>query len=164
MNGRKEPASTAPATPVQMARARRTPNRSRTAEQAPAGERREQCDDRHGHSADVERLLALDDPQPVPSSGSATSHTRTGARTARAPNVMLYWLTATAGSAAPMYYEGGRYAQAGWFPLTRSEVPTAVANSSATWPSGTGPNKPTTSSAGASSTTADFAALEAPTS
>ncbi|MFI6937140.1 epoxide hydrolase family protein [Streptomyces sp. NPDC050287] len=43
-------------------------------------------------------------------------------------NVMLYWLTATAGSAARMYYEGAKYAQAGWFPLTRSEVPTAVAN------------------------------------
>ncbi|WP_151478801.1 epoxide hydrolase family protein [Streptomyces albicerus] len=43
-------------------------------------------------------------------------------------NVMLYWLTATAGSAARMYYEGGKYAQAGWFPLTRSGVPTAVAN------------------------------------
>ncbi|MFD9510673.1 epoxide hydrolase family protein [Streptomyces mirabilis] len=43
-------------------------------------------------------------------------------------NVMLYWLTATGGSAARMYYEGGKYAQAGWFPLTRSQVPTAVAN------------------------------------
>ncbi len=43
-------------------------------------------------------------------------------------NVMLYWLTATAGSAARVYYEGRMYAQSGWFPLTRSEVPTAVAN------------------------------------
>jgi hypothetical protein len=41
---------------------------------------------------------------------------------------MLYWLTATAGSAARMYYEGRKHAEAGWFPLTRSEVPTAVAN------------------------------------
>jgi epoxide hydrolase len=43
-------------------------------------------------------------------------------------NVMLYWLTATGGSAARMYYEGRKYGERGWFPLTRSEVPTAVAN------------------------------------
>jgi pimeloyl-ACP methyl ester carboxylesterase len=43
-------------------------------------------------------------------------------------NVMLYWLTATGGSAARMYYEARRHAESGWFPLTRSEVPTAVAN------------------------------------
>jgi pimeloyl-ACP methyl ester carboxylesterase len=43
-------------------------------------------------------------------------------------NVMLYWLTATGGSAARMYYEGQKYGQSGWFPLKRSEVPTTVAN------------------------------------
>jgi pimeloyl-ACP methyl ester carboxylesterase len=43
-------------------------------------------------------------------------------------NVMLYWLTATAGSAARMYYEASTHAREGWFPLTRSPVPTAVAN------------------------------------
>jgi hypothetical protein len=43
-------------------------------------------------------------------------------------NVMVYWLTATGGSAARMYYEGRKYAERGWFPLRRSEVPTAVAN------------------------------------
>ncbi|MFD3381084.1 MULTISPECIES: epoxide hydrolase family protein [unclassified Streptomyces] len=41
-------------------------------------------------------------------------------------NVMLYWLTGTAGSAARMYYENGHSGD--WFPVTRSEVPTAVAN------------------------------------
>ncbi|MEU5345129.1 epoxide hydrolase family protein [Streptomyces sp. NPDC020766] len=41
-------------------------------------------------------------------------------------NVMLYWLTGTAGSAARMYYENGHNGD--WFPVTRSEVPTAVAN------------------------------------
>jgi pimeloyl-ACP methyl ester carboxylesterase len=41
-------------------------------------------------------------------------------------NVMLYWLTATAGSAARMYYENSHVGD--WFPVTRSAVPTAVAN------------------------------------
>ncbi|MCX5597918.1 epoxide hydrolase [Streptomyces phaeochromogenes] len=41
-------------------------------------------------------------------------------------NVMLYWLTGTGGSAARMYYENGHSGD--WFPVTRSEVPTAVAN------------------------------------
>lgn len=41
-------------------------------------------------------------------------------------NVMLYWLTGTAGSAARMYYENGHSGD--WFPVARSEVPTAVAN------------------------------------
>ncbi|MFI1396457.1 epoxide hydrolase family protein [Streptomyces sp. NPDC020681] len=41
-------------------------------------------------------------------------------------NVMLYWLTGTAGSAARMYYENGHTGD--WFPTTRSEVPTGVAN------------------------------------
>lgn len=33
--------------------------------QSPAGERDEQCDDRHGHGADAERLLTVGYPQPV---------------------------------------------------------------------------------------------------
>ena len=41
-------------------------------------------------------------------------------------NVMLYWLTATAGSAARMYYESSQVTD--WFPTTDSGVPTAVAN------------------------------------
>jgi epoxide hydrolase len=41
-------------------------------------------------------------------------------------NVMLYWLTATAGSAARMYYESTQ--DTDWFPTTSSGVPTAVAN------------------------------------
>ncbi|TQK50066.1 pimeloyl-ACP methyl ester carboxylesterase [Streptomyces sp. SLBN-118] len=41
-------------------------------------------------------------------------------------NVMLYWLTGTAGSAARMYYENSHGLD--WFPATRSEVPTGVAN------------------------------------
>jgi pimeloyl-ACP methyl ester carboxylesterase len=41
-------------------------------------------------------------------------------------NVMLYWLTATAGSAARMYYESTHVTD--WFPTTNSGVPTAVAN------------------------------------
>jgi pimeloyl-ACP methyl ester carboxylesterase len=41
-------------------------------------------------------------------------------------NVMLYWLTGTAGSAARMYYENGHVGD--WFPTTNSGVPTAVAN------------------------------------
>jgi epoxide hydrolase len=39
---------------------------------------------------------------------------------------MLYWLTATAGSAARMYYESSLIRD--WFPTTNSGVPTAVAN------------------------------------
>lgn len=41
-------------------------------------------------------------------------------------NVMLYWLTGTAGSAARMYYENAHVMD--WFPVTDSGVPTAVAN------------------------------------
>ncbi|MDG4863886.1 epoxide hydrolase [Streptomyces sp. T-3] len=41
-------------------------------------------------------------------------------------NVMLYWLTGTAGSAARMYYENSHTGD--WFPTSRSEVPTGVAN------------------------------------
>jgi epoxide hydrolase len=41
-------------------------------------------------------------------------------------NVMLYWLTATAGSAARMYYESSHVTD--WFPTTNPGVPTAVAN------------------------------------
>jgi pimeloyl-ACP methyl ester carboxylesterase len=41
-------------------------------------------------------------------------------------NVTLYWLTATPGSAARMYYESSHNPD--WFPITNSEVPTAVAN------------------------------------
>jgi len=41
-------------------------------------------------------------------------------------NVTLYWLTATAGSAARMYYESSHNPD--WFPITNSGVPTAVAN------------------------------------
>jgi pimeloyl-ACP methyl ester carboxylesterase len=41
-------------------------------------------------------------------------------------NVMLYWLTGTAGSAARMYYESSQVTD--WFPTTNSGVPTAVAN------------------------------------
>jgi pimeloyl-ACP methyl ester carboxylesterase len=41
-------------------------------------------------------------------------------------NVMLYWLTGTAGSAARMYYENSHVGD--WFPVTNSGVPTAVAN------------------------------------
>ncbi|MEV6395507.1 epoxide hydrolase family protein [Streptomyces sp. NPDC051907] len=41
-------------------------------------------------------------------------------------NVMLYWLTGTAGSAARMYYENAHTGD--WFPTTRSSVPTGVAN------------------------------------
>jgi pimeloyl-ACP methyl ester carboxylesterase len=41
-------------------------------------------------------------------------------------NVMLYWLTGTAGSAARMYYENSHVPD--WFPTTSSGVPTAVAN------------------------------------
>ncbi|EOD63203.1 microsomal epoxide hydrolase [Amycolatopsis vancoresmycina DSM 44592] len=41
---------------------------------------------------------------------------------------MIYWLTATAGSAARIYYEGRKHAESGWFPLANSGVPTAVAN------------------------------------
>jgi pimeloyl-ACP methyl ester carboxylesterase len=41
---------------------------------------------------------------------------------------MLYWLTATGGSAARMYYEGRKHVESGWFPLAGSQVPTAVAN------------------------------------
>jgi epoxide hydrolase len=41
-------------------------------------------------------------------------------------NVMLYWLTGTAGSAARMYYENSHVPD--WFPTATSGVPTAVAN------------------------------------
>ncbi|MDH6552323.1 pimeloyl-ACP methyl ester carboxylesterase [Streptomyces sp. SAI-208] len=41
-------------------------------------------------------------------------------------NVMLYWLTGTAGSAARMYYENSHVPD--WFPTSSSGVPTAVAN------------------------------------
>ncbi|MFG2798865.1 epoxide hydrolase family protein [Streptomyces pseudovenezuelae] len=41
-------------------------------------------------------------------------------------NVMLYWLTGTAGSAARMYYENSHVPD--WFPTQPSGVPTAVAN------------------------------------
>ncbi|MFF0094029.1 epoxide hydrolase family protein [Streptomyces canus] len=41
-------------------------------------------------------------------------------------NVMLYWLTGTAGSAARMYYENSHVPD--WFPTAASAVPTAVAN------------------------------------
>ncbi|WP_329261873.1 epoxide hydrolase family protein [Streptomyces pseudovenezuelae] len=41
-------------------------------------------------------------------------------------NVMLYWLTGTAGSAARMYYENSHVPD--WFPTQTSGVPTAVAN------------------------------------
>ncbi|MEV6173578.1 epoxide hydrolase family protein [Streptomyces sp. NPDC051954] len=41
-------------------------------------------------------------------------------------NVMLYWLTGTAGSAARMYYENTHTGD--WFPTATSGVPTAVAN------------------------------------
>ncbi|MGC0341890.1 epoxide hydrolase family protein [Streptomyces sp. SLBN-8D4] len=41
-------------------------------------------------------------------------------------NVMLYWLTGTAGSAARMYYENSHVPD--WFPTQSSGVPTAVAN------------------------------------
>ncbi|MFE1833628.1 epoxide hydrolase family protein [Streptomyces sviceus] len=41
-------------------------------------------------------------------------------------NVMLYWLTGTAGSAARMYYENSHVPD--WFPTRTSGVPTAVAN------------------------------------
>ncbi|WP_329443954.1 epoxide hydrolase family protein [Streptomyces canus] len=41
-------------------------------------------------------------------------------------NVMLYWLTGTAGSAARMYYENSHVPD--WFPTAASGVPTAVAN------------------------------------
>ncbi|GGN89920.1 microsomal epoxide hydrolase [Streptomyces albiflavescens] len=41
-------------------------------------------------------------------------------------NVMLYWLTGTAGPAARMYYENSHSGD--WFPVSRSAVPTAVAN------------------------------------
>ncbi|MGC0404461.1 pimeloyl-ACP methyl ester carboxylesterase [Streptomyces sp. SAI-126] len=41
-------------------------------------------------------------------------------------NVMLYWLTGTAGSAARMYYENSHVPD--WFPTQTSGVPTSVAN------------------------------------
>jgi pimeloyl-ACP methyl ester carboxylesterase len=41
-------------------------------------------------------------------------------------DVMLYWLTGTAGSAARMYYENSHVPD--WFPTASSQVPTAVAN------------------------------------
>ncbi|MFJ5263059.1 epoxide hydrolase family protein [Streptomyces sp. NPDC088387] len=47
-------------------------------------------------------------------------------RDALLTNVMLYWLTGTAGSAARMYYENGHSGD--WFPVSPSGVPTAVAN------------------------------------
>lgn len=42
-------------------------------------------------------------------------------------NVMIYWLTGTAGSAANIYWEG-MHDSAGWTPKVRSGVPTGVAN------------------------------------